>query len=126
MKRLLTLILPALALTAGAPLAADAAGYGAFALDYANGASGFSVGYPSQSSADQRALSECAQRGGQNCAIRNRFSSRCAAVAMADDRGRWARGLGHAESRAEAVDRALSECRTGGLSGCSLYSWFCG
>lgn len=127
MKKLLTLILPAVVLTAGAPLAADAGGgYGAIALDSANGAAGFSVWYPSQSSAEQRALSECVQHGGQNCAIHRRFPNRCAALARADDQGRWARGYGYADSRAEAVDWALSECRKQGLSGCYLEDWACG
>ena len=53
----------------GVTQVADAAGaasdsvsrYGVFAFDSATGAAGFSVWYPRQSSAEQRALSECAQ-----------------------------------------------------------------
>lgn len=101
--------------------------YGAFAFDSATGAAGFSVWYLNQSSAEERALSECAQHGGQNCAIYRRFPDRCAALVRADDeQGRWARGYGYADSKAAAVDRALSECRNEGVGVCRLEDWACG
>lgn len=118
----------------GVTQVADAAGaasdsvsrYGVFAFDIATGAAGFSVWHPNQSSAEQRALSECAQHGGQNCTIYRRFPNRCAALARADEQGRWARGYGHADSKAAAVDLALSECRNQGVGVCCLYDSVCG
>lgn len=126
MKKLLTLIPLAFALTAGAPQPAAAGGYGAFAIDNANRAIGYSVWYPNQSSADERALSECAQYGGRNCVIQHRFSDRCGALAMAEHGDRWGFGFGYADSKAAAVDWAFSECQAYGVSGCSLQSTSCG
>ena len=71
-------------------------------------------------------MSECASYGGRNCVIRYRYPNRCAALARAEQGDRWAWGFGYADSKAEAVDRALSECRGRGVSGCYLQSSACG
>ena len=100
--------------------------YGAFAFDGENGATGFSVWYPSQSSAEQRALTECAQHGGENCEIKHRFPHRCAAVATAGDQGEWAWGFAADNSKPPAVERALAECRSRGMGACRVEASVCG
>lgn len=100
--------------------------FGAFAIDTETRDAGFSVWFPRQSTADKRALSECASYGGRNCVIRYRYPHRCAALARAEQGDRWAWGFAYADSKAEAVDGALSECRGRGVSGCYLQSSACG
>ena len=100
--------------------------FGAFAIDTETRDAGFSVWFPRQSTADERALSECASYGGRNCVIRYRYPNRCAALARAEQGDRWAWGFAYADSKAEAVDGALSECRGRGVSGCYLQSSACG
>ena len=109
-----------------APAADEEGTFGAFALDAETRDAGFSVWFPRQSTADERALSECASYGGRNCTIRRRFPHRCGALARAEQGDRWAWGFGYADSKAEAVDLALSECRGRGVSGCYLQSSACG
>lgn len=107
--------------------AADPAGrYGAFAIDNETRDIGYSVWYPRQTSADERALSECANYGGRNCAISHRFPHRCAALFRAEQGDSWAWGFGYADSKAEAIDAARSECQGRGVSGCALQSSACG
>ena len=57
--------------------------------------------------------------------IDRRFSNRCAAVATAEENGRWAWGIGYADSRAAAVERADTECRNEGVGVCRLYDSIC-
>lgn len=126
---------------AGAPLAQDEGApqqaqataasdgvprYGALAgAAGAGGATGFSVWFPSQSAADQRALTECAQAGGENCEIRERFAHRCAAVAYTEEPYRsW--GFGASDSKAGAIDTALAKCRANEQGECVLEDWACG
>ncbi len=126
MKKLLTLIMPALVLTAGAPQA-DA--FGAFALDEAAWAFAFAGGERTQAEAEQRALSLCAQEGGRDCVIKYQYTgSRCGAAALAEEQGLRAWGFGHADSRAEAIINAINFCKSENTSGgtCRKVAVACG
>ena len=121
MKKLLTLILPALALTAGAPQAADATRYGAIAIDEnkTNYPAGISVRQPKQLSAKNKALSECEADGGVNCGIVLWSSNhRCGAVAVEVGD---AFGVGFADSKETAEKVARAKCEKEAISGwCNL------
>ena len=121
MKKLLTLILPALALTAGAPQAADATRYGAIAIDEnkTNYPAGISVRQPKQLSAKNKALSECEADGGVNCGIVLWSSNhRCGAVAVEVGD---AFGVGFADSKETAEKVARAKCEKKAISGwCNL------
>ena len=115
------ILLLAIALTAGAPQAADAEGYGygAYAYDEAGGiwgAEGFAVGKPSQAEADQAALEMCRTAGGSRCGLDGVITKRC--FAKAGREGDSAReyefaAVGFAENDTlEATEaQALALCR---------------
>ena len=120
----------ALALTAGAPLAANESDrYGAFAIDVDVWAYAFAGGERTQDEADQEALALCAEEGAERCEIKYQYTgSRCGAAAIAEERDYLAWGFGHAESRAEAIDEAISACKSENTSGaaCRKMSVACG
>lgn len=130
MKKLLVYLPLALALTAGAPLAANESNrYGAFAIDVDVWAYAFAGGERTQDEADEAALSLCAEEGAERCEIKYQYTgSRCGAAAIAEERDYLAWGFGHAESRAEAIDEAISACKSENTSGaaCRKMSVACG
>ena len=130
MKKLLTLILPALALTTGAPLAANESDrYGAFAIDVDVWAYAFAGGVQTQDEADQEALALCAEEGAERCELKYQYTgSRCGAAAIAEERDYLAWGFGHADTRAEAIDNAIHHCKSENTSGaaCRKMTVACG
>lgn len=130
MRKLLVYLPLALALTAGPPLAANESDrYGAFAIDVDVWAYAFAGGERTQDEADEAALSLCAEEGAERCEITYQYTgSRCGAAAIAEERDYLAWGFGHADNRAEAIDEAISACKSENTSGaaCRKMSVACG
>jgi hypothetical protein len=101
--------------------------FGALAVDRSNGFYyGWAVDYKTQSEANNRALTECNNRGG-NCSIVLRWSGgQCAAYKTIKENVGTAYGWGVARSRAQAEAIATNEClkRSNGVP-CSNYVWGC-
>lgn len=95
--------------------------YGAIAFSVLNGANGSSYGYHSADEADQRALSNCEQRG-DGCKVVIGFSETCAALAAGDD-NRFAANLG--DGRGSAENSALAGCHRNGVKNCAIKASTC-
>lgn len=85
---------------------------------------GWAVDYETQAEADQRALAECEEKGGDDCHIVLRFTGGCGAYVV--ERGNnslyaW----GTADTRTEAETRAISEARARGGTDLVVRVWGC-
>ncbi len=78
---------------------------------------GFSWGYGSRQDAKYRAVRECRDKGGANCAEVGWFQNTCGALAVGA-KGGYGTGYGSTKDAAEA--KALSECRAHGNTGCRV------
>jgi hypothetical protein len=101
--------------------------YGALAIDKSNGwYYGWAYDYNTQTEADERALKECRDRGG-NCIVVKRFGAGwCAAYRTINGNVGTAYGWGVARTREEADRIATNEClkRSNGVP-CSNHVWGC-
>lgn len=122
-----TLVSICLLLTIASTWAADE-NHGALAIDRNNGFYyGWSYDYPTREAAQQRALSECRQRGGNCSVVMDIFGpARCGAYHTINGNVGTAYGWGRAGSRGEAEQIAAAECRerANGQS-CSNTVWAC-
>jgi serine/threonine-protein kinase len=94
--------------------------YGAIAFSESIGAHGWSAGYPSRQSAEQRALNECAFYA-QNCRIVISFRNACG-VLVAGDGNAWAANWSVAPEAAK--HSAMLTCSQRAES-CQLKRWVC-
>ena len=78
---------------------------------------GFSWGYGSRQDAKYRAVRECRDKGGANCAEIGWFHNNCGALAISPEGGY---GTGYGNTRVAAESKALSACRSAGNSNCRI------
>lgn len=117
MRKLLTIMLLAVALATGVTQSAYAVSFGALAIDSNHGyRSGVSYGQLSVADADYLALAGC----GPGCYIVSRFNNTCAAFVADRQPGSMAAGLGYSPSQPIAIDIALRFCWQSGGINCQL------
>jgi serine/threonine-protein kinase len=122
MKRILLIFLLVLCLLSvalrDAPSAAGQSDYwGALAYSNATGRYGFAYDYPTQAQAINKAVVKC---GIRDCRGVVWFHNGCGAFARGSGVWGWAIG----DTRADAEERAIAECRKHG-GGCRAIAWAC-
>ncbi len=97
---------------AAAPLAADNF-YGAVVYSFESGKHGASWNYKTEAEANDRAMKECAKKGGKNCQLGVRVSNSCGAFAVAAGATKMSSAgssWGY-NTHDDAKARALKECK---------------
>lgn len=82
---------------------------------------GISSGMDDKHSAEQKALDECAARGGTSCEIHHTYSNQCLAV-MASTRVTWTE---NAATAAAAEQKGFKDCKSKGPEKCWTYYTGC-
>lgn len=114
-----TVYLPFLA-NAAPPQERWADRWGAFVLS-SNGMSGGIQDAPNKRQAEKAALTECREKGGENCRVSLSYYNQCGAVAS----GGGHTGSSSAPTEREAVENAIATCEKAGGSNCQLYFMGC-
>ncbi|MEI2429440.1 DUF4189 domain-containing protein [Lysobacter yananisis] len=91
--------------------------WGAVATDGAKGALGASIEADSKRSAEEIALRECTQDGGENCRIKIAYYNQCASVVSSYK----AIYVQSAETREAAISEGMNRCVGAGEDGCQEF-----
>jgi hypothetical protein len=95
--------------------------WGAIAYSKKEKVSGFSYSQPERALAERTALKFCADAGGTACVVEAYYHNDCGAVAADGDRVTW----GTANTKAGAVEGAMSECAKAGGKACRIAQSAC-
>lgn len=95
--------------------------FGAIAYSTSDGSYGYSYDYDTLWAAQEKALAEC-RKYGDGCTIVGWFRNACGALATSSD-GAW--GYSWGNSKSEAINNAMGQCRSHGGTNCTWRCWSC-